>query len=171
MRSPPSARLAMRRRAHVQARLMLVPNRKGASVRDSERGVQTLSWTLFQNTQTLETEQLSARIDLLTGPAGIEPATPGFEPTPSNAGVVAFVDFQRLSFWPPTPALLDNAGVGTNPGTISTPGLHFQEAYNKPICRAPQREGERHKRALPGVALSNRTPRRRDRSYAGPPSR
>jgi len=41
---------------------------------------------------------------------------PVFEPTPSNAGVAAFVDFQRLSFGPATPALLDNAGVGTNPG-------------------------------------------------------
>src|SRR5229473_7540497 len=39
------------------------------------------------------------------------------EPTPSNAGVAPFVDFQRLSLVPPTPALLDNAGVGTNPGT------------------------------------------------------
>src|SRR5229473_8619526 len=42
---------------------------------------------------------------------------PVLEPTPSNAGVAPFVDFQRLSFRPTTPALLDNAGVGTNPGT------------------------------------------------------
>ncbi len=42
---------------------------------------------------------------------------PVLEPTPSNAGVAAFVDFQGLSSEPPTPALLDNAGVGTNPGT------------------------------------------------------
>src|SRR5713226_10763361 len=39
------------------------------------------------------------------------------EPTPSNASVAPFVDFQRLSFAPSTPALLDNAGLGTNPGT------------------------------------------------------
>jgi len=43
------------------------------------------------------------------------------EPTPSNAGIAAFIDFQRLSFWPTTPALLDNAGVGTNPGTADEP--------------------------------------------------
>ncbi len=42
---------------------------------------------------------------------------PVLEPTPSNAGVAAFVDFQGLSSEPTTPALLDNAGVGTNPGT------------------------------------------------------
>jgi len=42
---------------------------------------------------------------------------PVLEPTPSNAGVAPFGDFQRLSFWPPTPALLDTAGVGTNPDT------------------------------------------------------
>jgi len=52
-----------------------------------------------------------------TGPAGIEPATPGLERTPGDAGVGAFVDFQGLRFEPPTPALLDNAGVGTNPDT------------------------------------------------------
>src|SRR2546425_381832 len=53
----------------------------------------------------------------LTGPAGIEPATPGLERTPSNAGVAAFVDFQGLSSEQSTPASLDDAGVGTNPGT------------------------------------------------------
>src|SRR5713226_4282683 len=42
---------------------------------------------------------------------------PVLEPTPSNAGVAALVDFQQLSFELPTPAVLDNAGVGTNPGT------------------------------------------------------
>jgi hypothetical protein len=42
---------------------------------------------------------------------------PVLEPTPSNAGVAAFVDFQGLSFRAATPALLDNAGVSTNPGT------------------------------------------------------
>src|SRR6266568_8875502 len=42
---------------------------------------------------------------------------PVLERTPSTAGVAAFVDFQRLSFCRTTPALLDNAGVGTNPGT------------------------------------------------------
>jgi hypothetical protein len=42
---------------------------------------------------------------------------PVLEPTPSNAGVAAFVGFQGLSSEPPTPASLDNAGVGTNPGT------------------------------------------------------
>ncbi len=43
---------------------------------------------------------------------------PVLEPTPSNAGVAAFVDFQGLSVGPATPALLDNAGVDTNPGTV-----------------------------------------------------
>ncbi len=46
---------------------------------------------------------------------------PVLEPTPSNAGVAAFVDFQRLSFEAPTPALLDTAGVGTNRGTGEEP--------------------------------------------------
>ncbi len=41
---------------------------------------------------------------------------PVLERTPGNAGVEAFVDFQGLSSEPPTPASLDNAGVGTNPG-------------------------------------------------------
>src|SRR5258708_11393051 len=39
---------------------------------------------------------------------------PVLEPTPSNAGVAPFVDFQRLSFGSTTPASLDTAGVGTN---------------------------------------------------------
>jgi hypothetical protein len=38
---------------------------------------------------------------------------PVLEPTPSTAGDAAFVDFQRLSIRPSTPALLDTAGVGT----------------------------------------------------------
>ncbi len=42
---------------------------------------------------------------------------PVLEPTPSNAGVAPFVEFQRLSFGPPTPALLDTAGADTTPGT------------------------------------------------------
>src|SRR6266704_4143588 len=42
---------------------------------------------------------------------------PVLERTPSDAGVGGFVDFQGLSFQSPTPALLDNAGVGTNPDT------------------------------------------------------
>jgi hypothetical protein len=42
---------------------------------------------------------------------------PVLEPAPRNAGVAPFVGFQRLSSEPPTPALLDNAGVDTNPGT------------------------------------------------------
>ncbi len=42
---------------------------------------------------------------------------PVLEPTPSNAGVAAFVDSQRLSFESTTPASLDDGGVGTNPGT------------------------------------------------------
>src|SRR5436309_13127831 len=42
---------------------------------------------------------------------------PVLERAPSNAGVAAFVDSQGLSLGPPTPALLDNAGAGTNPGT------------------------------------------------------
>jgi hypothetical protein len=46
---------------------------------------------------------------------------PVLEPTPSNASVAPFVDFQRLSFSATTPALLDNAGVGTNPGTEKQP--------------------------------------------------
>ncbi len=52
-----------------------------------------------------------------TGPAGIEPAPPVLERTPSDAGVEAFVDFQRLSSEGATSASVDNAGVGTNPGT------------------------------------------------------
>jgi len=42
---------------------------------------------------------------------------PVLERTPSNAGVEAFVDFQRLRSRPTTPASLDNAGVDTVPGT------------------------------------------------------
>src|SRR5205809_5810058 len=42
---------------------------------------------------------------------------PRFWRTPSNAGVAAFVDFQALSAERTTPASLDDAGVGTNPGT------------------------------------------------------
>jgi len=42
---------------------------------------------------------------------------PVLEPTPSNAGVAPFVDFQRLSFGSTTPASLATAGVGTNPDT------------------------------------------------------
>jgi hypothetical protein len=43
---------------------------------------------------------------------------PVLEPTPSNAGVGAFVDFQRLSLKRATPALLHNAGVDTIRGTV-----------------------------------------------------
>jgi hypothetical protein len=43
------------------------------------------------------------------------------ERTPSNASVAPFVDFQRLSSEPPTPALLDNAGLGTDPGAEEEP--------------------------------------------------
>ncbi len=42
---------------------------------------------------------------------------PVLERTPTNAGVAAFVDSQGLSSGPATPASLDNACVGTNPGT------------------------------------------------------
>jgi len=42
---------------------------------------------------------------------------PVLERTPSNAGVEPLVDFQGLSSERATPASLDNAGVGTNPGT------------------------------------------------------
>jgi len=42
---------------------------------------------------------------------------PVLERSSGDAGVEAFVDFQRLSFERATPALLDNAGVGTNPRT------------------------------------------------------
>jgi len=48
------------------------------AVRGLERGAQALSLGLFQDTLTLAAEQLSARVDPPTGPAGIEPATPGF---------------------------------------------------------------------------------------------
>jgi len=43
---------------------------------------------------------------------------PVLERSPSNAGVEGFVDFQGLSSKPATPALLDNAGVGTIPDTV-----------------------------------------------------
>jgi len=46
---------------------------------------------------------------------------PVLERTPSDAGVAAFVDFQGLSSEAPTPALLDNAGVDTDPGTAESP--------------------------------------------------
>src|SRR6266568_2494820 len=49
---------------------------------------------------------------------------PVLERTPSDAGVGALVDFQGLRFEPPTPALLDNAGVGTNPGTGRSSPVH-----------------------------------------------
>src|SRR2546428_10642711 len=49
---------------------------------------------------------------------------PVLERSPSNAGVEAFVDFQRLSSERPTPASLDNAGVGTNPGTGRSSPVH-----------------------------------------------
>jgi len=42
---------------------------------------------------------------------------PVLERSSSDAGVEAFVDFQELSSGPATPALLDDTGVGTNPGT------------------------------------------------------
>jgi len=42
---------------------------------------------------------------------------PVLERTPSNAGVEPFVDSQGLSSERATPASLDNAGVGTIPGT------------------------------------------------------
>src|SRR5258708_2117320 len=81
---------------------------------------------------------------------------PVLEPTPSNAGVAAFVDFQRLSFWPPTPALLDNAGVGTNPGTeaktragdgrgaaLRSPSIRFVNAVSGGPRYAHSRNDER----------------------------
>jgi hypothetical protein len=40
---------------------------------------------------------------------------PAWEPTPSNAGVAAFGDFQGLSSEGASPALPDNAGVDTIP--------------------------------------------------------
>src|SRR6266704_2609559 len=58
---------------------------------------------------------------------------PVLERTPSNAGVEALVDFQALSSKRPTPASLDNAGVGTNPGT-ETVG----QARRRPLWTAPQ---------------------------------
>jgi len=45
------------------------------------------------------------------------------EPNPSDASVAPVVDFQRLSSDPPTPALLDNAGLGTSLGTEEEPPL------------------------------------------------
>ncbi len=59
---------------------------------------------------------------------------PVLERTPSNAGVEAFVDFQRLSSKPATPALLDNAGVGTNPGTEIAYGQNLRRGLR--ISRA-----------------------------------
>ncbi len=75
--------------------------------------------------------QLGARLDVLIGPAGLEPAAPVLEPPPSNAGVARFVDFQGFSFWPTTPALLDNAGVDTNPGTVLRGGGHNTSSLSK----------------------------------------
>lgn len=46
---------------------------------------------------------------------------PAREPTPRNAGVAAFGGFQGLGSESTTPALLDNAGVDTNPGTEEEP--------------------------------------------------
>jgi len=59
---------------------------------------------------------------------------PVLERTPSNAGVEALVDFQRLSSKPATPALLDNAGVGTNPGTEIAYGQNLRRGLR--ISRA-----------------------------------
>ncbi len=42
---------------------------------------------------------------------------PVLERGSSDAGVEALLDFQELSSGPATPALLDDAGVGSNPGT------------------------------------------------------
>jgi len=47
---------------------------------------------------------------------------PVLERTPSNAGVEVFVDFQGLSAERITPPSLDDAGVGTIPGTKQLPG-------------------------------------------------
>jgi len=41
------------------------------------------------------------------------------------ADVEAFVDFQGLSSEPATPASVDNAGVGTNPGTVPAKGIGY----------------------------------------------
>src|SRR5438132_13659307 len=49
---------------------------------------------------------------------------PVLQRTPSDADVEAFVDFQRLSSERATPASLDNAGVGTNPGTGRSSPVH-----------------------------------------------
>jgi hypothetical protein len=51
---------------------------------------------------------------------------PILEPTPSSTGVAPFADSQRLSFSPPTRALLDTAGVGTNSVTVKVGGSSFQ---------------------------------------------
>src|SRR5437016_9554163 len=59
---------------------------------------------------------------------------PVLERNPSNAGVAAFVDFQRLNSKPATPALLDNAGVGTNPGTEIAYGQNLRRGLR--ISRA-----------------------------------
>ncbi len=62
---------------------------------------------------------------------------PVLEPAPSNAGIGAFVDFQRLSFGAATPALLDTAGVETNPDTDegcpahSAAGLEQQPLHSR----------------------------------------
>src|SRR5207245_8685206 len=75
---------------------------------------------------------------------------PVLERTPSNAGVAAFVDFQGLSAERTTPASLDDAGVGTNPGTekesspayspatrtsVSTTAMFGNSAWGTP-CRS-----------------------------------
>jgi hypothetical protein len=61
--------------------------------------------------------------------SNLEP--PVLEPTPSNARVGAFVDFQGLSSEPATPASLHNAGVGTNPDTEKTRRYRSQDSLDE----------------------------------------
>ncbi len=73
---------------------------------------------------------MSTAAPIGTGGPGKTP--PG--PPRSNAGVEAFVDFQGLSSGPATPASLDNAGVGTNPGTEIAYGQNLRRGLR--ISRA-----------------------------------
>src|SRR5437016_1251295 len=69
---------------------------------------------------------------------------PVLERTPSNAGVEAFVDFQRLRSRPTTPASLDNAGVDTVPGTA-------EDKAPKPIGGPLRKPPPRHRVGSPGA--------------------
>src|SRR6266851_3334508 len=70
---------------------------------------------------------------------------PAREPTPRNAGVAAFGGFQGLGSESTTPALLDNAGVDTNPGSEEEPpGPTRVSRRNDPRGRPASRCEGRH---------------------------